>query len=420
MHWYHHALTFLYAQITYTETQAWCRWSLALNLTVHTIMYSYFGVQALKIKTPRYVAKFITTIQITQFVISCYIFSHLVYIKFTNSVPNCAASWNVLSLGALMYLSYLYLFASFFYKAYIRPSAAASAVKSKKVQVFCESIIYNGVVNTSYTTGNIFQTWVPPTFDHTRFLQILTAEKFPEQEAKQWVNDHFYLTLQISTVYVLVIFGTNIMGTIRLTPEFFDTLINSSFRDSYCKVSTFTSGLNGYWVWLFIVSKMFEALMFLHWYHHILTMIYAFYSYPLSPGFNRWGIYLNFFVHAFMYSYYFLRSMKIKVPGSVAKFITTIQIWQFIISVVILIHLGNLIFIKKVECDFDPRVFAFAVFMDITYLVLFINFFLKAYVLKGGSVRYKAVPATANGKPVDSKANGKANGVSNGTATHIN
>jgi len=119
MHWYHHALTFLYAQITYSEMQAWCRWSLALNLTVHTIMYFYFAIRALEIRTPRYVAKFITTIQITQFIISCYIFTHLVYIKITASVPNCLASWNVLSLGAMMYLSYLYLFAQFFYKAYI-------------------------------------------------------------------------------------------------------------------------------------------------------------------------------------------------------------------------------------------------------------------------------------------------------------
>jgi len=129
LHWYHHALTFLYAQITYGETQAWCRWSLALNLIVHTIMYFYFGMQALKVKAPRYVAKFITTIQILQFIINCYIFSHLVWIKSTNSVPNCNASWNVLSLGAVMYLSYLYLFAQFFYNSYISPKQSKSKVK---------------------------------------------------------------------------------------------------------------------------------------------------------------------------------------------------------------------------------------------------------------------------------------------------
>lgn len=130
MHWYHHALTFIYAQVTYVETQAWCRWSLALNLFVHTVMYFYFAVRALHIKTPRPVAKFITTIQIVQFVISCTIFSHLVYIKATDSVPNCQASWNVLGLGGLMYLSYLYLFAQFFYNAYI---AKRHPGKAKKI-----------------------------------------------------------------------------------------------------------------------------------------------------------------------------------------------------------------------------------------------------------------------------------------------
>uniref|UniRef100_A0A915LKD0 AAA+ ATPase domain-containing protein n=1 Tax=Meloidogyne javanica TaxID=6303 RepID=A0A915LKD0_MELJA len=86
LHWYHHALTFIYATITYAERQAWCRWSLALNLTVHTIMYFYFGLQALKVKTPRLFAKFITSIQILQFVISCYIFVQLLRIKSANNI----------------------------------------------------------------------------------------------------------------------------------------------------------------------------------------------------------------------------------------------------------------------------------------------------------------------------------------------
>ncbi|CAK5079359.1 unnamed protein product [Meloidogyne enterolobii] len=84
----------------------------------------------------------------------------------------------------------------------------------------------------------------------------------------------------------------------------------------------------------------------------LYTMLYAFYSYPITPAFNRWGIYLNYLVHSYMYSYYFLRSMKIKVPGPVAKFVTTIQIWQFIISVAILIHLGWLTFVENVKFIF--------------------------------------------------------------------
>ncbi|KAJ1370513.1 hypothetical protein KIN20_032244 [Parelaphostrongylus tenuis] len=127
LHWYHHALTFVYAVITYSEHQAWARWSLALNLTVHTIMYFYFGIRALKINTPKPLAKFITTIQIVQFVISCYIFAHLIIIKTYNQIPDCAVSWNVLSIGGVMYLSYLYLFTEFFYKAYIKKRSPTKA-----------------------------------------------------------------------------------------------------------------------------------------------------------------------------------------------------------------------------------------------------------------------------------------------------
>jgi elongation of very long chain fatty acids protein 6 len=263
--------------------------------------------------------------------------------------------------------------------------------------------------------------------DAARLWRTISSSKFPESDAKLWINDNFYLTIQLSIIYVVIVFGTkffmrnrpplslyyplnawnfflaafSIWGTIKLTPEFFGTVGNKGLVHSYCKIDGFTKGENGYWVYLFILSKTVELidtiflvlrkrpLMFLHWYHHILTMIYAFYSYPISPGFNRWGIYLNFFVHAFMYSYYFLRSMKIRVPGFIAQLITTLQILQFIISVGILAHLGVLIYLQNVNCDFVPNVFALATFMDVTYLILFINFFLQSYILRGGKAKYR-------------------------------
>ena len=46
----------------------------------------------------------------------------------------------------------------------------------------------------------------------------------------------------------------------------------------------------------------------------------------------------------------------------------------------------------KVKCDFDHNVFILASFMDITYLALFINFFLKSYIIGGGKDKYKQVP----------------------------
>ncbi|VDM32008.1 unnamed protein product [Toxocara canis] len=105
----------------------------------------------------------------------------------------------------------------------------------------------------------------------------------------------------------------SIAGTVTLLPEFISTISKHGLNASYCKRYDFTRGAKGFWGWMFIVSKLFEMgdtvflvlrkrpLMFLHWYHHVLTVVYAFYSYPTTPGFNRWGVNLNFFVHAFMY-----------------------------------------------------------------------------------------------------------------------
>ncbi|CAI5448260.1 unnamed protein product [Caenorhabditis angaria] len=266
-------------------------------------------------------------------------------------------------------------------------------------------------------------------FDTKRFINLAThgPENFPYREGQKFFADHFDVTIQASILYFVVVFGTkwlmrnrepfqltiplniwnfilaafSIIGAIKMTPEFFSVLFNKGLVQSYCYEYDFIKGENGYWVWLFMASKLFELvdtiflvlrkrpLMFLHWYHHILTMIYAWYSHPLNPGFNRYGIYLNFCVHAFMYSYYFLRSMKIRVPGAVAQAITSLQIVQFIISCGVLAHLGVLIYINGSDCDFDPSVFKLAVFMDVSYLALFINFFLKSYVIKGGKDKYK-------------------------------
>lgn len=109
---------------------------------------------------------------------------------------------------------------------------------------------------TGYTSAYTSITSAP-SFDHKEFLRILThTGEFPEEDAKQWIGSHFYLTLQISTLYVLWVFGTryllrdrapfnlfiplnawnlflavfSIMGTIRLTPEFFNTLFNKGFQ----------------------------------------------------------------------------------------------------------------------------------------------------------------------------------------------
>lgn len=50
----------------------------------------------------------------------------------------------------------------------------------------------------------------------------------------------------------------------------------------------------------------------------------------------------------FFLRYYFLRSVKVKIPGSVAKMITTMQILQFVISIAILSIAGYQMIVNKV------------------------------------------------------------------------
>uniref|UniRef100_A0A1I7ZLR5 Elongation of very long chain fatty acids protein n=1 Tax=Steinernema glaseri TaxID=37863 RepID=A0A1I7ZLR5_9BILA len=262
-------------------------------------------------------------------------------------------------------------------------------------------------------------------FDYQGFWRIASAESFSPKQAKAWMTDHQPLAIQAAIVYLVFVFGTkwfmrkreafdlsrilsiwnlflavfSIAGTIAMSTEFFGVIREHGIMNSYLYIYDFNKGTNGYWAFLFMSSKIVELLdsgfivlrkrplMFLHWYHHALTLLYAWYCYPHSPGFTRWGIYLNFFVHAFMYSYYTIRSLKIKLPGIVARFITTLQITQFIISCAILAHVGYLKHTGS-QFDFHPQTYLFASFMDVSYLVLFINFFLQSYVFGGGKAKY--------------------------------
>uniref|UniRef100_A0A915NNJ3 Elongation of very long chain fatty acids protein n=1 Tax=Meloidogyne floridensis TaxID=298350 RepID=A0A915NNJ3_9BILA len=248
-------------------------------------------------------------------------------------------------------------------------------------------------------------------FNTLKFVEILTASDFPEVEARKWVDDRYPLTIQLCILYVLVVFGTrhfmrnrepfslfvplnvwnlflaifSTMGAFKLSYEFFETILTNGLQSSYCHVHNYTLGTNGYWVWLFIVSKMFELMDTVFLANNAICLLFL----PYHTSIQSLG-HLPKLFGTFIY-YYFLRSMKIKVPGPVAKFVTTIQIWQFIISVAILIHLGWLTFVK---CDLDSKVFAFAVSMDVSYLILFINFFLHAYVLRGGKTKYRTDKAS--------------------------
>ena len=96
----------------------------AMNFTVHTLMYGYYCLQALNVCPKSFPAILITLAQIAQMFIGTGVCVSCWY-YLLNDKP-CNNELTNLIAGALMYGSYLYLFCEFAVKRYMGPK------KSKK------------------------------------------------------------------------------------------------------------------------------------------------------------------------------------------------------------------------------------------------------------------------------------------------
>ncbi|CAB3405831.1 unnamed protein product [Caenorhabditis bovis] len=258
------------------------------------------------------------------------------------------------------------------------------------------------------------------------FFETLTEVPFKHELSKAHIAQNQVTAFWISIAYVVVIFSIkavmanrkpfdltgplnlwnaalaifSTLGSLATSYGLLYEIYTRGFFESYIHIGSFYEGLSGLFTWLFVLSKVAEfgdtlfivlrkkPLMFLHWYHHVLTMNYAFMSFEANLGFNTWITWMNFSVHSIMYGYYMLRSMGIKVPAWIAKNITTMQILQFVITHFILFHVGYLASIGA-SVDSDPFYFWFCLLMEISYVVLFGNFYYHSYI-KGGGKKFVA------------------------------
>uniref|UniRef100_A0A1B0D5J0 Elongation of very long chain fatty acids protein n=1 Tax=Phlebotomus papatasi TaxID=29031 RepID=A0A1B0D5J0_PHLPP len=69
LHWYHHITVLMYSWFSYTEYTASARWFIVMNYCVHSLMYSYYALRAMRFHPPRFISMLITTLQLTQMVI---------------------------------------------------------------------------------------------------------------------------------------------------------------------------------------------------------------------------------------------------------------------------------------------------------------------------------------------------------------
>ncbi|XP_067131968.1 very long chain fatty acid elongase 6-like [Centruroides vittatus] len=154
-----------------------------------------------------------------------------------------------------------------------------------------------------------------------------------------------------------------------------------------------------FWGTFFLFSKVWELgdtvlivlrkrnLMFLHWYHHVVTLIAMWYATYKEASFGFLLGYTNVFVHSFMYSYFALKSIDMKIPVKYAMFITAIQTLQMLFGVLVSfwiywLHLNNY------ECHTPKESLEIFFVVYLSYLFLFSYLFYNSYIKPRSSKKH--------------------------------
>jgi elongation of very long chain fatty acids protein 6 len=207
------------------------------------------------------------------------------------------------------------------------------------------------------------------------------------------------------------------LGMIRTLPQLIHHLTTLSVRDILClnPKATYGNGSTGLWVQLFVLSKFPELLdtffivihkkplIFLHWYHHITTLIYCWHSYVTTSPPGIFFVVMNYAAHAGMYSYYFLMTVHLKPKWFAAVIITIFQISQMIVGVIVtLVSFFYYTKHKQDGCQIDAVNNTAAFCMYGSFLFLFLQFFIGRYMhnTKKVSDKLSFVKNSSNGESV--------------------
>jgi len=137
LHWYHHITVFIYCWYSYGHPVATGRWFTAINYTVHGIMYSYYALRATGRRTPGFIPKFITTVQILQMVAG--IFVNIKALTMLYKGESCYVGITNIVVSLIMYSSYFVLFCNFFIQTYVnKKKKIAEATSTKETETITE------------------------------------------------------------------------------------------------------------------------------------------------------------------------------------------------------------------------------------------------------------------------------------------
>ena len=257
---------------------------------------------------------------------------------------------------------------------------------------------------------------------------------FDEEKTIDWMSENWTISFWLSAVYVAVIFGIqwimkdrtrfdlrpllalwsgtlalcSIFVAVRVAPELYHAIVVHGWQFTVCSPSCYF-GHTALYAFLLAVSKAYELgdtlfivlrkqpLIFLHWYHHVTVMIYSFYTYAnfYAPG--RWFAIINVVVHAFMYTYYFLRAIKIRLPRWINISLTTMQTSQMVFGIIVNVSAYRALQ-RGESCHVTYDNIKYSLMMYATYFVLFAHYFYVTYVASKSKAKPAQEKPVMNGK----------------------
>lgn len=252
-----------------------------------------------------------------------------------------------------------------------------------------------------------------------------------------WANDNYWIPVTALAIYLTFCFGTqsflegkkafdlrtplalwnallssfSFLGMCRTVPYLLSNILLSDYQDTVCvnPRETWGGGPVGFWVMLFIFSKLPELidtvfivlrkrpLIFLHWYHHVTVLLFCWNAYATLAGTGLYFVAMNYSVHALMYGYYCLTALNMCPKSFPTILITMSQIAQMFVGTGVCCS-AWWYWYNGVPCNNDFSNLIAGGLMYGSYLYLFTAFAFKRYAPKKPKVQPEGNTTNVNTK----------------------
>ena len=117
LHWIHHIATLCFCWYACASVPSTARWMVNMNFAIHSVMYTYYALKALRFKIPRQISMSITIAQIVQMIFGFCV--NAISFQYKVIGVACDISLPVASIGFSIYTLFFILFLNYFVKSYV-------------------------------------------------------------------------------------------------------------------------------------------------------------------------------------------------------------------------------------------------------------------------------------------------------------